>query len=124
MRVFFALQAERRMPEFLRTLEGRLEIGMAYVATALERAAEPEFAVAESPDELALELLGGGPHSPSLPVVRLMAATTGCGLAARGTAAAAPIVFGVGSRREEPPPRLPGPGARWPSPPPFCLPAH
>ena len=47
---------------------------MAQVATAPERAAEPKFAVAESPDELALELLGGGPHSSSLPVVRLTAA--------------------------------------------------
>ena len=123
---------ERALPQLLGVLERRLQVGVGEVASALERAAEAKLAVPERTHELSFQRLCGAPGPASPPVVRLAAATTGGRLAARGTAAAAPIIwgawrpppFGVGSRREEPPPRLPGRGARWPSPPPFCLPAH
>ena len=102
------------LPQLLGALERLLQGGMRQVASALERAAEAKLAVPERTHELPLQRLcrAAGPAS-SLPVVRLAAATRGGRLAARGTAAAAPIVFtgrltaapfGVGSRREEPPP--------------------
>ena len=68
------VQAKRRLPEFLRTPEGHLERREAQIAPALKRAAEPELAVAESPNELAHKLLGGGPHPSAFPVVRRTAA--------------------------------------------------
>ena len=80
------------LPELLRALEGGLERSKAQVPPALKRAAEPELAVTESSDELALELFGGAPPLPALPAVRRTAATSGCWLAARGTAAAAPLI--------------------------------
>ena len=87
------VEPDRGSPEVLRALEGLLEPLNAQLPSALKRAAEAELAVAESANEPPLEVLRGA-HSPcpALPVVRRTAAT-----------------LGVGSRREEPPPRLPSP---------------
>ena len=115
------VEAESLRPDVLAAPKLFLERVDAQVASALERAAEAELSVAESADNLPLQVLTGAhPLSPSavrrlsatarrlvtarraaaaIPIAgapvrsapgRLTAATLGCRLAARGTAAAAP----------------------------------
>ena len=84
---------ERALPQLLGALERRLQVGVGQVASALERAAEAKLAVPECTHELPFQRLCRAPGpATSLPVVRRAAATTGGRLAARGTAAAAPVL--------------------------------
>ena len=103
------VQAERRLPEFLRTPEGHLERREAQIARALKRAVEPELGVAESPNELALELLGGGsapfclsraPDGRDLVAATLRSRRAARGTAPRGAMAIAATLLPIGPLRK------------------------